>query len=144
MRFLALPFKSEKAFSLIEVVLVVLIVGFIILVLANLPNSLKLVGSSRHESLAREIVSKKIEDLRSIGYDNLCNPSPDPCIDSISDTRLSSLPGSSGQTIIEACPGTVCTDGEAIKKVSAKVTWIEAGNNKKVEMVTLITQGGLK
>lgn len=131
--------KSEKGTSLVELILVVVIVGFIILLLSNLPSTLKLIGDSKNNSLVREIVSKKIEGLRLQTYDNLANGSA-----TFLDPRLSSLNSATATQNIEDCPLTICTNGELIKKVTVTVTWLEGGKPRKLEMDTLIAKGGLK
>lgn len=136
--------RGTTGTSAVEMILVIVIAGFLILLMVNLPYSLGLVGNSSRKSTANEIISKKIEDLRLLGYDNICNPSPDACTDSITDSRLSLLPGGAGEAVIEECPLSVCTNGEAIKKVKITVNWIESGKTMSVEANTLITQGGLK
>jgi type II secretory pathway pseudopilin PulG len=129
----------KKGFSLVEVVLVVLMVGFIILLISNLPSSVKLIGDSKSSSLAREIANHKMEDVRNLGYDSIANgTSP------IADPRLSKLPSGSGEVIIEDCPATICKNGELIKQVSVDVSWTEAGKSRDVKITTLISKGGLR
>lgn len=134
--------KSQAGFSLVEIILVTLLVGFIILFIGNIPSALKLVGSSSHESLAKEIASKKIEDSRSVPFDNLAlGASP------IGDSRLTSLPGGSGQVTVSACPDSICPtqqEKDLVKQVSIQVSWSEAGQTKNIQINTLITKDGLK
>lgn len=131
--------KSEnKGFSLIELLLVTASVGFLVLLLGNLPNSISLIGQSRKESLAREIAVKKIEDWRTIQYINLANGQS-----SINDQRMRLLPEGNGVSFIEDCDPLVCTQGERAKQVTVTVRWQELGKAKEVKIKTLIAEGGL-
>lgn len=131
-----------KGFSLIEIILVVFIVGFMVLFIADIPSALKIVGVSSRESIAKEIALKVIEDTRAQSYDNLANTSDPP--PSISDSRLGSLPsGSAIYTIID-CPVSICTNGELVKQATVKIAWVEGGSSRSLELVTLIAKGGLR
>ena len=131
---------NQTGFSLIEMILVVFVVIAIGALVANLPSSLKLVGSQKKESIAKDIASKKVEDLRSQAFVNLINGTT-PIIDS----RLSGLPSGAGNITVSDCPATVGKNSEInIKQVDVDVTWVESGTNKNVKVTTLITQGGLQ
>lgn len=137
--------KSEKGFSIIEILLVLMIIGFIVSLINLAPSAIGLIGSSKYESLGKEIAQKKIEDLRSLGYDNICDPTPNPCNENITDSRLSTLPSGTGVALVESCPSGICLNNEEIKKLTITVSWIEPEKgSKKVEMTTLISEEGLK
>lgn len=127
---------STRAFSLIEIILVVTVVGLIIIVLSNVPSSLGLIGNSGSESAAKEIAIQSIENTRSKGFDNLADG-----ITQINDSRLNTIPSGSGQITIAPCP--VCSNGEDIKKVSVTVTWKQSGKDKNISFDTLVAKGGL-
>lgn len=130
--------KKDRGFSLIELLVIVVIVGFIALVLFNIPNSIRLIGVSRSSSVALDIAQKAVEDLRSITYDNLVNGSTN-----ITDSRLTSLPGSSGTILIEDCPLIICSSGELTKKATITVNWRDQAVTKKIDLTTFISEGGL-
>lgn len=130
---------TQNGFSLIEITLVILMVGFAVLLVSNLPNSLRLVGDSRFTSTARDVASQKIEDTRSLGYDNIADG-----VTQINDTRLSSLPLGAGTLTIADCPATICKNGEQVKEVTAQVDWQENGNNKSLSLTTIVAEGGLR
>lgn len=132
------PHKS-KGFSLIEVVIVVFLTGVIVLVIANIPQAIRLVTSSQAESKVREVVAKKVEDIRLSGYDNLVNGTT-----SLDDPRLNDLPGLLASTVISDCPAEVCTGGELAKKVSITVSWQENNEPKTYQVNTLVSKGGLR
>lgn len=128
----------EKGFSLIESLLVVVIIGSIVFLIANIPNAMMLIGKSRHASLAREIAVKQIEDKRALSYENLANDNSP-----ISDSRLSLLPSSSGTVVVEDCDEQICTNGEHIKQVTAEVSWLDNNKPQKVNLKTMIGEGGI-
>lgn len=132
-----MPKSFQKGISLVEIILAILVIGFIVLLITSLPNSLRLVGGSKNETIAKDIVSKKIEGLRSLGYGNFASG---PII----DPRTNELPSGSGDVLVEDCPITICTNNEEIKKVAVKVSWSDQGNTKKVEVITFIGKGGLR
>lgn len=133
---------NQLGVSLIEVIVIVLIAGVLVTVIANLPAAISLIGVGNHEATAKQIVAKKISDVRSLGYDNLANNAPNGV--AISDTRLTGLNAGSGNLLIEECPVSVCTQSEQVKQITIKVSWKEAGKNKNFQIVTLISKGGLR
>ncbi len=130
--------KSDAGVSLVESLLVVVMAGFIVALMANLPNAMSLVSKSNHLSLAREIASKQIEDTRNIKYVNLVNNNSP-----IADSRLSSLPQGFGTLIIQDCPIQICTNGEAVKQVISTITWMDLNKTQTVTLNALIGEGGL-
>ena len=134
--------KSERGVSLIESLLVVIIMGLIVFLLANIPNALGLISKSRHLSQAREIVSKQIEDKRATNYLNLADDTSP-----LSDSRINLLPSGSGTLLIESCESAVnpsiCPNGEHIKIITVTVNWKEGTKFQSVSLKTLIGEGGL-
>lgn len=130
--------KLESGFSLIESLLVTVMVGVIVVLMANLPNAMNLVNKSKHSSLAREIASKQIEDKRTIQYANLVNDNS-PIVDS----RLVLLPEGSGVVIVEDCDPLICTNGEQIKQVTTTVNWKDNNKPQTVTLKTMIGEEGL-
>ncbi len=129
--------QNNKGFSLIEILLVLLIIGFVVMLIFNLPPSINLIGSSRYNSLAKDIASKKIEDLRARGYENLASGA-------FSDNGLNSLPSGFGEVVVEDCPVSICTNTEEVKQVTVKVKWLEGSEEETVELLTMIGEGGIK
>ncbi len=127
----------EKGVSLIESLLVVVVIGSLVFLIANIPNALMLIGKSRYVSLAREIAVKQIEDKRTINYVNLVNDNSP-----ILDTRLSLLPEGSGTVEVEDCPPSICTNGEHIKQVTVKVNW-QGNKPQTIILKTMIGEGGI-
>lgn len=130
---------SDKGISLVEVVLSVAMVGLIVLTIYNIPNSIRLNGSTQKTVLAKDITAKQVEQLRQNTYDNLINGTS-----IISDARMTSLPLSSGTIVISDCPVTICTGSEQVKQAVVTVSWQDDGKVKKSQLVTFIAKGGLQ
>lgn len=131
--------SKERGASLIELVLVIAIIGFLVLIINSIPSSIANINRSRHISQARDVASKKLESLRKQGYSSLASGTG-----SFSDPALSSLPSSSTTYTIEDCPSSVCTNSEHVKQITAVVYWKEGQENKNVSLVTLVGEGGLE
>lgn len=129
---------DQRGVSLIESLLVIVVIGSIVFLIASLPNSLMLVGKSRHISLAREIAVKQIEDKRNINYSNLVNDNS-----AILDSRLSLLPGGNGTVAIEDCDPSVCSNSEHIKQVTVTVNWKDNDKTQTITLKTMIGEGGI-
>lgn len=130
--------SNQQGLSLIEVMMVLVIIGFIVLLVVNLPSSIGLIGKSRYSSIAREIASKKIENLRAQGYTSLVLG-----VHGFSDVNLTQLPSSTGEYTIENCSIELCSNDENIKKVIVSVKWHESDGDQEVRLQTLIAEGGL-
>lgn len=131
--------RNQYGFTLVEVLLLVLIVVFIVVLSINIPSSLGLVGDSQYNSLAKEIISQKIEDIRAQSYDNLANGVTSPW-----DDRLNNLPFSSITQTVADCPTNICTHSEKIKEVGVQINWSEGKSQKNLQIVTFIGKGGLQ
>ncbi len=131
--------SSQRGFSLIEVLLVVIIIGFITFLILGLPSSIGLIGTSKNSSLANDIALGEVERLRLISYDNLANGS-----NNFSDGRMLSLPQGAGNYIVEDCPTSICSHAEQTKKVTVAVSWKDKDQTKTISVVTFMSQGGLK
>ncbi|MFH0937172.1 MAG: hypothetical protein V1808_02680 [Candidatus Daviesbacteria bacterium] len=135
---------KERGVSLIELLLVIAAVVFLVMLIGSLPSSVSSINKSRHSSLARDIASKKIDSLRKQGFsflDLTTSLEGDP----FSDPSLTSLPQGSAVYQVLDCPDTICTSSpkEQAKEVKVKVSWNESGDNKKVELTTIVASGGI-
>lgn len=130
--------KSQSGFSLIESLLIIVLIGIIIILMANLPNAISLINKSKHLSIAREIAVKQIEDKRMINYSNLVNVN-----NPITDSQLNLLPQGAGTVIVEDCDLQICTNGEHIKQVTAQISWQDNSKLQTVTLKTFISEGGL-
>ena len=133
------PLKNSAGFSLAEVIIAITLLGIMVFVIANIPQAIRIISSSQVESKVREVVAKKMEDIRLTGYDNLPIGTTN-----FSDPRLSSLTAVSAVTTVVDCPAAVCAGGEPIKQVTIEIAWNENNNDKNFQVVTLVGKGGLK
>lgn len=126
---------------MIEVLIAVFITGAILLVVANIPQVIRVVTGSQSELKVREVVAKKIEDARLSGYDGLSDGTT-----SFSDPKLNGLTNVSGNVLISECStdSNLCPNGEVAKKITITVTWNENQEPKRFSVTTLIAQGGLR
>lgn len=121
-------------------VLVIAAVGFLALLIGNLPSSLSSINKSRHISEARDIAGKEIDSLRKLTYNGL-SLTGGP-VDFI-DPGLSNLPSATATYEVDGCPTDICTNDESVKEVKVNVNWDEQGDKKTVELTTLVAEGGL-
>lgn len=129
--------RDGKGFSLIESLLVIVMIGIIIILMANLPNAMSLINKSKHLSLAREIAIKSLEDKRAIKYRDLTNGN-----NSINDSRLNLLPQGQGWVLVEDCDPSICTNNELTKQVTISINWKE-NILQTISLKTLISKVGL-
>ena len=130
--------NNQNGFSLVEILLVLSVFGLLIILLSAFPNSVNLITWSRHQSLAREIAVKEIERIREQPYSNLAEGTQ-----SLNDSRIDFLPQGSGETKIEPCDSTICTQSELVKKITVKINWTQLSENKQVLLTTFVSEGGL-
>lgn len=123
---------------MVELLLVVVTVGFLVFLIGSLPNSIRLVGKSSNLSTAREIALKQIEEKRELKYPNLSYGDQQ-----ITDSRLSLLTFGSGVVSISDCDPAICTQGELVKAVTVTITWQENGRDEKVTLKTMVSENGL-
>lgn len=127
-----------KGVSLIELILVIATAGILVLLIANFPNAIGLIGKAKHQSIAREIISKQVEELRVMPYVNLVSGQTN-----ISDGRINQLPNGTATSLVEDCSVSICTNSEDTKQITVTVTWKEGGKPQTAELKTLISSGGL-
>lgn len=131
---------NQRGVSLVELILVVMAIAFLALMIANLPSSISSINKSRNMSLARDIASKKIEYFREQEFSTLLNET-----NSFMDDSLLKLPLGQASYEITNCPESVCSEdvSSKIKQVKVFVLWRESGEEKKVELTTLLGEEGL-
>lgn len=130
--------KGDRGTSLIESLLIVVMVGIIIVLMANLPNAFLLISKSQHLSLAKEIAAKQIEDKRAISFINLANGTQ-----SISDTRINLLPQAAGTVTVADCDASICLSGENVKRITVNISWQDNSKLQTVKLDTFIGEGGI-
>lgn len=133
--------SKQKGFTLLEAVIVIVVIGFVLLLIANIPFSFSLNNKSRHKDIAREIASKRMEELRKTSYANIALGQTQ-----VADSRINNLPQGSATLNVEQCPTSDCLDPkvrEKTKKVTVTITWRELEIDEKIEVFTLMSESGL-
>ena len=130
---------KKSGFSLVEVIIAVFLVGVMIIIIANIPQAIKIITNSQSESIIREIAAKKIEDIRLSGYSNLVYGTT-----SFTDPRFSSLTLVNATSTIIDCPVTVCTQNELVKQATLNISWKELDKQKNFQISTLVAKDGLR
>ncbi len=133
--------KNEQAISLMEILLGLMITVSTVVLIANIPNSVNLIGKSSNESLAKQIVARQIETFRSQGWAGLTNTTTP--LPTIIDPRIQTLPSGGGEYEIIDCPVNICTNGELAKQVTVRVNWKSNNKTHLVDVITIIAKGGL-
>lgn len=128
----------QRGVSLAELVIVVIILGFLSLLITNIPSSISSINKSKHTSIAKTIASRKMESLRRITYANLVDGN-----NSFTDTDLYSLPSATATVGISDCPANICTNQEHAKQAQVTIGWKEGSDAKQVKFTTIIGEGGL-
>lgn len=132
-------FNQKKGFSLIEIVVVLALAGFLFFILSGIPSIFKLTTSSNYLSLAKEAADRKMEEVRSEGYDALSVGTT-----TFTDSKIQTLPQVSATLKVEECPQEICTNSENILQVSIAISWTQDGQQKAFNTSTLIAKGGLQ
>lgn len=131
-----------KGFSLVELLVVIVIIGFLVIIISSLPNAMNLIRRSGYVGLAREIASKELEEKRAIQYINLALGET-----GITDPRVNQLPSASGKTLVEQCQKLTqplfCPNDEPLKFVTVTISWKEFGKDQSFILKTLVSEGGL-
>lgn len=130
--------REEKGVSLIEIILVAGAVIALTLLLGSVPSAMSSINKSRHNSTAREIAVRQMEQLKRQPYINLAVG-----VNSFTDANLDKLSSASATYEIKDCSVAICTNDEDIKEVKVTVSWNEGNDPAKLELDTLIYEGGI-
>lgn len=139
------PFPIEKVnfcpkgFSLIEIIVVLALAGFLFFILSGLPSIFKLTTSSNHLSLAKQAAERKMEEVRSEGYEALSAGTTE-----FTDAKIQSLPQVNASLKVEDCPLEICTNNEEVLQVTITINWSQDGQPKAFTTSTLVAKGGLQ
>lgn len=132
---------DQSGITLVEVLMAVILLVFIVIVINTLPSSFSSINRSNHTSIAREVAAKQIDNLRLLKYENL----PYGTF-SFSDSKLNPLSAISATYKVECYPvvnNCVDPNVETAKLVTVTLAWKESGDNKQVELITIVSSGGL-
>jgi len=123
--------NNNSGFSLLEVFITLMIVGFALVLFQTALGKAKLVQYAKNQEIALRVASNKIEELRSGGYSAL------PTTGSFSDAQLNDLPNSSANMAI--------TDfNDDTKQIIITIQWQDPASFslKTVSLATLVTKTG--
>ena len=130
--------KFKKGISLIESLLFLLVVLGLTLILITSATTFGKTRGVQLDSIASEIASCEIEELRKVDFSSLQNGA-DVDIGSPCNADVAKLPtGSTAKRTISDYSGD--TD---IKLISIVISWTESGATKSVKTDTLISIYGL-
>lgn len=129
---------NQKGISLVESLLAVTVISGVVFLIANIPNSISLINKSKHLGIAKEIASKKIEDVRTMDYSSLVNANN---VD-IADSRIAFLPSGSATMTLTDCNAQICINSEEAKIVYVVIRWKEGEKQQQFRMDTIISEGG--
>ncbi|MCL5783886.1 MAG: hypothetical protein M1142_00825 [Patescibacteria group bacterium] len=131
-------YSFQAGVSLIEIVVIIVAVSFLSMIVSSMPLSISSIASSKHASIAKDVAERQLDYLRRQTYPLLANGTT-----VFSDASLGALSGASAFYDVQGCPAEICQNGEKAKQVSVTINWNEAGNNKTVNLTTLVGQGGV-
>lgn len=136
---------TQKGFSLVELLLVIVLIGTSVFLLGSMPNAIGLITKSNHLSLAREIATKQLEDKRALSYINLVPGTVD--LTDNSEPRIALLPDGSGTVTVSDCDPLVdvayCPNSEHIKIVTVTINWKNNNKAQTINLNTFIAEGGI-
>ena len=130
--------NKQDGVTLLEVLVVTAAIGFMVLIIASVPTSVYLINQSRSTSLARDIISQKIDALRKQGYGNLANGKTP-----FTDPAMSKLHQVVAYYQIEDCPINICDVGLKVKQLIVHIDWQEKDSTKSAKVSTLVSEGGI-
>jgi len=133
---LALDFKPEAVkpagFSLIEIVISLALIAVTLIGYYAALRTITLTRQSKHQSLAVQLATKKIEELKATAFSSL------PSGGVIDDPLLLSLPSATSTFSLADYSGS-----NQIKKVTVTIKWQEPNGQKTVEFTSLLIANGL-
>ncbi len=140
--FIYKKFKSGAGFTLIEstIAILVLVVG-LFAVIQLFPFNLKIIGDSQNLTTASNLALSKIEEIRSLTYDNIAIGAIEPK-QRVSSDPTSYLYNYQRQTVVETVDGNLTSSGSdlGLKKATVTVFWRSpiGLKEKSIQITTLI------
>ncbi len=123
--------KSQKGFTLIEVLVSMLFLGCIFVLYSAALNTVLLSKKLKNENTAYHIANKQMEDLRSTALASL------PSSGVISDPQLSDIPSGAGSFTVANYASF-----SGMKEIVVTVTWND-GSSRQVVIRSLAGSGGI-
>jgi prepilin-type N-terminal cleavage/methylation domain-containing protein len=142
--------KNKRGFTLIEVCMGIIILGYAMIIVAKLFGSVTISAkASEFETLASNFARAKMEDLKNRTYDTL----PDGVWTSdVWAVDISQGLTKSGTlvfnrqvkvTYMQTVGGilTTAASDQGLKKIDVKVVWDERGKTREMEYTSLVARG---
>ncbi|MFH1783610.1 MAG: type II secretion system protein [bacterium] len=135
--------KSQKGFTLIEILLATAILGYVILAVMGLFNYVTVsTKASEFSTLATNYARQKMEDIKNRDFDTI----PEGTW-----TQEQATLGQEGRLVftravtvsyMEVSAGVLITSMIAtdLKQVGVSVTWNESGENKEIVLTSLVSR----
>lgn len=125
--------KSEKGFTIIELLVAIAVVGILVPTLVGFVNTLNRFNDrARDMSIINSLAENKIEGLRSVGFSGLNNGTV---------AFTGELPATIGSP--KSATYTITSPNSAIKQVDVTVTYRDHGTNQTVNYRTYIGELGV-
>jgi type II secretory pathway pseudopilin PulG len=143
-------FKNKRGFTLIEICLGILLLGYSMVVVAKLFGSVTMSAkASEFETLASNFARAKMEDLKNRDYDTLPEGVWTSDVWAVDVTQGLTQKGSLmfnrqvKVTYMQTVGGvlTASANDQGLKQVSVKVVWEERGAQRNIEYVSLVARG---
>ena|SRR3989338_7214411 len=132
--------EPRAGFTLIDVVIAIALLGVASTILGLIFPGIKLSQLSRSHIIASSIAQRKMDELRSTPFDSLALETNI----SFADSDLGKLKDSAAvYTVAEFDADGDSVPDSDIKKITVRVTWIEAGGTKEQVLTTLTAAMGL-
>jgi Tfp pilus assembly protein PilV len=143
-------FKNKRGFTLIEICLGILLLGYSMIVVAKLFGSVTMSAkASEFETLASNFARAKMEDLKNRDYDSLPEGVWTSDVWAVDVTKGLTQKGSLmfnrqvKVTYMQTVGGVLTASAidQGLKQVSVKVVWEERGAQRNMEYVSLVARG---
>lgn len=140
---------SAGGFTLVEVIIGIVILGYAMIVVANLFGSITLSAkASEFETLASNFARAKMEDLKNRDYDSLPEGAWTPDVWTVDAQQTLTQQGVLVFTrnvkisYMQTVGGVLTTSAtdEGLKKVDVQVTWDERGKVREIVFTSLVSR----
>jgi prepilin-type N-terminal cleavage/methylation domain-containing protein len=125
--------KNQKGFTIVELMVTVVVAGFIIPAVAIALTNLAVINKvARDQALANMIVQNKVETLRSAGYNSLNDGTT---------SFVAELPNIMGSP--RSASYTISTPQTGIKQVNISLSYTEYHKTKNLAYKTYVSELGV-
>lgn len=142
--------NKKAGFTLLEVCLGILILGYSMIIVARLFSSVTMSAkASEFETLASNFARAKMEDLKNRDYDSLPDGAWTPDVWAVDVSQALAQKGILNFTrqvkisFMKSVGGvlTISATDEGLKRVEIKVVWNERGRVREIDYTSLVARG---